>query len=569
MLRPIGMMGIGACIVFVLAACGLLAPEEGPATFTAVVPAAPTTTPPPPVTPTKTLPPPTSTPVPSPPAPTATAAPKIKRGGILRGAQQRAYTSLDSSIAPSRPQWALGALYDCLLDLEYGGPARPRWEMTPGLAVSWRQTDATIIDLQIRSGVRFHDGSMLTAEDVKFSLDRLANHPRSQARDSLSAQEDVEILDPQTVRVTLKAPQAGYLPSLSCLSAPAGILPKSVVERLGDAEFGRRPIGTGPFILADYAPEDRVTVNKFSSYWDKGDDGQPLPYLDGASFRVVDETAMMLVELRAGTLDIVDAVNQRDVLGIKASQDIVYDESPGERTFRFAHGFNPSAGPFAQDRRLRQAAEHAVDREGLNRLFAFGAGRPAYHPFWSPGMLGYDESLPRYEFNPEKARQLVREAGYATGLEITLTGIAREPDRRIAEAVKAMWDTVGLRTRVELSERPAFRARMADGSFDAGFWGTRSSLDPDLQRRYFHSQGLANWNGWSDEKMDACLDEGAAESDGQKRAEVYKRCQRIIYEGAFLGAGYSEASAVAMRKAVRGIRWEWGAVSLNRAWLER
>ncbi|MCL4534296.1 MAG: ABC transporter substrate-binding protein [Bacteroidetes bacterium] len=477
--------------------------------------------------------------------------------------------SLDPHLATTRTHWALGALYDCLFELELADKVNIRWQVEPALAESWKQVDPTTVEFKVRPGVVFHDGSSLTADDVKFSLERIATNPKSYGKDFISAQSTVEKVDAQTVRAKLKAPNAAYVPNLSCWAYTMGIVSKAAVEKLGEEEFGRKSMGTGPFDLAEYMPDDHVTVKKFANYWQKGTDGQALPYLDGATFRVINDTSVMQLELKAGNLDVVGSVDPKDVAGVKANPELIFEESPGQATFYFTHGYNQQTGPFSNNLKLRQAAEYAIDRQSLATVMTSGAGRPAYYPYWAPGMLGYDETLPRYEFNLDKAKQLLKEAGYPDGVEINFMTIAREPDRRIVEVVQQMWAKAGIRAQVDSLERLAWISRIQNGNFQVAFWGTGTALDPDTQKFYVYTKASANWSNWSSKDMDQCMDQGATELDPSRRAEIYKRCQRIIYDEAYVGAGYLLPGAVAYRKSVNGVGWQFAANNLRRVWLEK
>ncbi len=504
--------------------------------------------------------------------PAATAAPavKVKRGGTLRGGQAGAYLSLDPHIATTRSQWGLGAMYDCLVELSLADKAKNQWEIKPALAESWKQVDPTTVEFKVRPGVKFHDGTDFTADDVKFSLERLATHPKSYGKDFIQAQASVEKVDAQTVRAKLKTPSGSYISSLSCWAYTMAMVSQAAVTKLGDDEFGKKPVGTGPFAPTEYMPDDHVTLKKSPvAYWEKGTDGQPLPYLDGVLFRVMNDAAIMQVELKSTNIDIISTVDPKDIAGVKSNPALVFDQSTGQATYQFTHGYNTQTGPFAQNLKLRQAAEYAIDRENLNKTFTFGAGTPAYYPFWAPGMLGYDDTLPKYQFDAAKAKQLVTEAGFPGGVDITLSMIARDPDRRIAEAVKQMWDSVGIRTQLDLLERLAYNTKMNGNNFVVGGWTSGTRLDPDLQKFYVYTKAPANWSNWYSKDMDKCMDDGGAELNVTKRAEIYKQCQKIIYDNAFVGAGYLIPDAVAYQKAVSGVGWEYAANNLHRVWLDK
>jgi peptide/nickel transport system substrate-binding protein len=499
-----------------------------------------------------------------------TPAVSIKRGGTVRGGQTGAYLTLDPHLSTARSAWAVGATFDCLVELSLADKAKQQWAVKPALAESWKQVDPTTVEFKVRPGVKFHDGTDLTADDVKFSLERLVTHPKSYGKDFISAQGSVEKVDAQTVRAKLKTPSGSYIPSLSCWAYTMGMISQAAVTKLGDEEFGKKPVGTGPFMPTEYMPDDHVTLKKSPvAYWEKGADGQPLPYIDGMLVRVINDTAVLQVELKSANVEIIGTVDPKDIAGVKSNPALGFETSNGQATYQFTHGFNTQTGPFATNLKLRQAAQYALDRENLNKTFTFGAGSPAYYPFWAPGMLGYDEALPKYQFDQAKAKQLVIDAGFPNGVDVTLSMIARDPDRRIAEVVKQMWDSVGIRTQLDLLERLAYNAKMNSNNFGAGGWTTGTRLDPDLQKFYVYTKASANWSNWYNKDMDKCMDDAGTEMDTAKRAENYKRCQKIIYDEAFVGSGYVMQDAVAYQKFLTGLSWEYATVNFHRVWMNK
>jgi peptide/nickel transport system substrate-binding protein len=506
----------------------------------------------------------TTAPAPASPTPAV----KIQRGGTLRVANSSTYDRLDPQLSQVITQPGMRMQFDTLLAYELN-PASKLFEVGPELCEKWEQPDAKTIILKIRPGVKFQDGSALTAEVVKFNLDRMKDNPKSFAKASVVSVDKVEVVDPATVKLNLKVPSASALPSLSGYSSPTGIVSKEAVEKLGDDEFGRRPVGTGPMIASEWVQDSRVVYKKWDGYWRKGVDGQALPYLDGASFRYMPDASVMMVELKAGNIDTVENVEPKDVAGVKANPDLVYQQLPWNLTFYFHHGFNQKSGPFSNNLKLRQAAEHAIDRDSMAKTLTFGLGGPAPRPLWGPGMIGYDETVPIYEYNQGKAKQLLSEANLANVVDVTLAVISRSREQRIGEVIKSMWDAVGIRTKLDVLERLAFNAKLQSFNFEAGFWTGGTQLDPDLLSRYLTTGGVANWSGWSEPEMDKCMEEGRSILDIKQRDTIYKRCQRIIYEKAFVGTGYYEVNNNTYSKKVNGIRSQFAMRDYRDVWLSK
>ncbi len=501
-------------------------------------------------------------------AATATPAAKIKRGGALRVATSSTYDRLDAQLSQVVTQSGMRMMFDGLMSYDFN-PQTKAFQISPDLVEKWEQPDPKMILLTVRQSVKFQDGSALNADVVKFNIDRMKDNPKSFAKSSVTAVDNVQVVNPTTVKVNLKVPSASALPSLTGYTSPTSIVSMEAVQKLGDDEFGRKPVGTGPMALGEWVTDDHVTYKKWDGYWKKGEDGQPLPYLDSATFRYMPDASVMLLELKAGNLDAVENVEPKDVAGVKANPDLMYQEMPWALTFYFHHGYNQKASPFGDNLKLRQAAEYAIDRDAMAKTLAFGLGGPAPRPLWGPGMLGYDETLPAYEYNQAKAKQLVSEAGFGGGVDMALSVISRSREQRIAEIVKSMWDAVGIRTTLEILERLAFNAKLQSFNFQAGFWTGGTQLDPDLLSRYLTTGGVANWSGWSDPDMDKCMEEARSTLDVKQRTDTYKRCQRIIYEKAYVGTGYYEVNNNVFNKKVEGVRTQFTMRDYREVWLSR
>jgi peptide/nickel transport system substrate-binding protein len=378
----------------------------------------------------------------------------IKRGGILRVAKEWRYPTLDAHLSNVTSLHGFRMLYDCLLRHELNAETG-RFELRPELAESWERVNDRTFVFHLRSGVKFHDGSDFNADVAKWNLDRMRQHPKSGKKDDVTAIQGVEVIGSHLIRVNLKAPTASLLVNLSAAAGRAEMISRTAVEKLGDDQFGRQAAGTGPMQFGEWVPDDRLVLKRFDGYWQSGADGKPLPYLDGAVFRVITDPAVGILELRAGAMDLTDGVEAKDVARVKAVPELVYREVPQSGQIYFTMGFNPRSGPFARSQKLRQAALHALNREAMAKALGFGQARPHYYVYWGPGMLGYDDAVPRHEYSPPRVRELLHQAGHPNGVDVTLTVINRAAEMRIAEVVKQMWDALGIRTTLEVFERLA------------------------------------------------------------------------------------------------------------------
>ncbi|MCL5024938.1 MAG: ABC transporter substrate-binding protein [Chloroflexi bacterium] len=538
-----------AVVASLMAACTAVAPSATPAK-----PAASTVAP----TVAATTAPKAEAATPKPAAPTPTPAPKIKRGGTLRVAEEEHIPHLDPYLSASAHRGVYGLVYNSLVRRNLSDPNTGKFEVQPALAESWQVVDPTTVVFKLRKGVKFHDGSDFDAEVAKWNLDRMAKNPQSVAKDVVESIEQVEVVDKDTIKLHLKAPSASLLVMLT----PGGsagrsrIVSKAAVEKLGDQEFGRAGIGSGPMRVTKWVPDDRVLMERFDGYWEKGEDGKPLPYIDAVVDRFIPDPTTILAELRVGTIDLTDRIDVKDVTTVKSASNLVYWEIPwgGVGTYL---GINAQQGPFASNLKLRQAAAHAMNRDAMVKTLLYGIGGPLYWP-WAKGDLGYDESSPYYKTDPARAKQLVSEAGYPSGIDARLMIYGPPIRLRNAEMMKQMLDDVGIRTTIDNFERLAWinKARTREG-WDLLLVAFDIFPDPDGHSRNLTTTGLGNWTGQQNPEMDKCMAAGRSSYDPKQRHEAYKRCSDVIYNDAYFTTLWLLPHNFVFQKNVKGVTMEY------------
>ncbi len=296
-----------------------------------------------------------------PAAPTPTAVAKIKRGGILRPAGEGGPDSPDPHLGAGGATTTFPIIFDGLFRYEMDSQAGflvPKPEMVE----SWEFPNPTTAIFKVRQGIVFHDGSTWDAEVLRWNLDRIMNHKKSRGKTYTEAIKSVELVDPRTVKLTLKAPSAALLVNLSRISTSTHMVSKEAVEKMGDDAFLRKPVGSGPFELVEYIENFRFTAKRFDRYWEKGADGQNLPYLDGVDFRVILDTAVAVMELKARTIDLMSPFEPKDVTTIRADPELTYTELNYALRTVPAVGFNQFKG-FIQAAEARDLVHSRV--EGL------------------------------------------------------------------------------------------------------------------------------------------------------------------------------------------------------------
>jgi peptide/nickel transport system substrate-binding protein len=277
------------------------------------------------------------------------------------------------------------------------------------LAESWEMSeDIKSVTFRLRRGVKFHDGSELTAEDVKFTLDRIKGPSfKSRLAYTLKDLDRVEIVDKYTVICHLKKPTVGFLRNLV---RAGGIIPKKVVERVGNKAFANHPIGTGPFKFAEWVKDSHVTFEAFDDYWD----GRPK--IDRLIFRVIPEASTRVAALLAGEVDVISGITPDQVKSIKKAKNCTLEPVGGLFiNFLLLNTLKP---PF-DNVKVRQAVNYAMDVDSIVK-HVYGGYATRLRGLYGDKLFSYDPKSWVYPHDVEKAKKLLAEGGYPNGIDVKL-----------------------------------------------------------------------------------------------------------------------------------------------------
>ncbi len=399
-------------------------------------------------------------------------------------------------------------------------------DLIPGLAESWEQIDDVTWHFNIREGVAFHNGDPLTAHDVAFSIDRhRAEETASPSAFLVGFIEDVSVVDDMTVEIVTDAPFAPILAHLAH-SATSIVNERSVTEA-GD-DFGTDvAVGTGPFRFVTWETASQVVLERNDDYWQ----GDVLP--ERVVFRAIVDGTVRAIELEAAGIDIAYALEPRDALRLQDHPSVTM--APIETLSTQYVGFNAEKEPF-DDVRVRQAINHAIDSETIVDVIYEGFGFPATSPI-SSQVFGANLDLEGYEFDPERARELLAEAGYPDGFSTTVWTNDNPLRIQIAEIMQAQLGQIGISVDVEVLEWSTYLADTAAGAHDMfilGWVTVTADADYGLYALFHSSQfgSAGNRTFWSDPRVDELLDLGRQEADLDLRSEFYYEAQEIIAEQA-------------------------------------
>lgn len=407
----------------------------------------------------------------------------------------------------------------------------PDMKVVPELAESFEQVSPTTYDFVIRQGVKFHDGSEMTVEDVKFTLDRItvenAMGGQTSPRQSLMGPvESVEVVDDRTVRINLTEPW----PILPAMLPNQQIVSKAFVEEVGQDGLATQTNGTGPFRLVDWRRGDSIILERFDDYYGGAAEIEPVgkACVERVIFKFIPENASRVAALLAGDVDIINDLPPFSIDQVKGSANADVMTVNGTRSFYLALN---NRGDIFDDVRVRQAVAHAIDRDLIiDRIL--GGNAVAMNGILSPDAFGFKEGLPAYDYDPEKAKSLLAEAGHPDGIDVTLDVEGAYKDT--AEAVASLLTRAGIRTTVQVGEGAQVNTKWRshdepkEGDMFFTSWGN-GSLDPyDIFIPTHRTEDRGNTAGYSNPELDALLDQASVELDAEKRAAFYHQAQDII-----------------------------------------
>ncbi len=492
--------------------------------------------------------------------------PRAQAGGVIRVGITQEILNLDPHVATAFSSFqVMDLVYESLLRLD---PRTLRLE--PNLAETWSVSpDGLVYTFRLRRGATFHDGSQVDATDVKFSIERILDPAtRSPQASFLEPVREVAVVDPFTVRVTLKRP---YAPFLSILTGPGrGIVPVNFEDKVGDPRT--RTLGSGPYRLERFSAS-AVRLVRHDGYWRRDAGGQRLPYSDAVEFRVIPDPATLRAALRAGEVDLIVGfgvdVNTAQALArvsgiqVQSAPDLAYS----------LVGIQNERPPF-NDLRVRQALSLAVDRAAVARV-VYG-GRAAVAGPLPPTLQEWQplppSRLPLYGYNPERARQLLQQAGQGR-VALRVMPIPTVPEAlQIAQVLREQMAPAGFSVEIEQVDFATFLARWRGSQFDLFVSLNGGFVDPDLHLyRHIHSTGATNVFKFRDATIDALLDQGRATADPSRRVRIYRELQtQIAQKVPFLFVTYADVFA-ASRTLLQGFVMSStrSMVPLAESWLAR
>jgi len=419
------------------------------------------------------------------------------------------------------------------LDLLYNRLVRldDNMQVVPDLAESWEIPNNLTYIFHLRKGVKFHNGRELTADDVKYSLERVLDPATaSPGRSYISTISKIEVVDAYTVKLTLSAPLASLLDALT--SNNISIVPKEAVQANGNLQ--RVAVGTGPYMLQEWVVDNSMTLVKNPNYFEAG-----LPKSDQIIFRVIPEEASLYAGVRSGNLDLATINDGATIRQAKSDKNVVVMSKPGMNVRVFS--FNNQKKPF-DDIRVRQAVALALDRSEILTMAEYGMGAatgpiPISAKVWAIS----PDKLPLGKTDYAKAKQLLADAGYPNGFSFDIVcSSTYEGGLAVAQVVQNQLKNIGLTANLDVVEWGNYIDRWVKRDFATMVELRGGSSEPDrFLYRSLHSTGGVNNFMYKDAETDALLELGREQTDPAQRKATYDKVQEVLSEKAPLVFLYS------------------------------
>jgi peptide/nickel transport system substrate-binding protein len=443
-------------------------------------------------------------------------------------------------------------MYDSLLH------KTPKLEYEASLATEWKALDDTTWEFKLRKGVLFHNGDAFSAEDVKFSVDRVLDPAtKSPQYGNIRAIKEVKIIDAHTVHLITDKP----FPLLLERMVFFPIIPKKHFEKVGAQAFAEHaPVGTGPYKFVEWKRDQYLHLERFEQHW-RG----PAP-IKTFIIRVIPETSTQIAELKTGGVDIVRNVPPELMADLQNHPNTYVSAAPILRTHYVQLDMR---GPPFDRKEVRQAANYAIDRQAVIDKLMGGFGR-IVPTVINPMAFGFDPTVEPYHYDPKKARDLLKQAGYPNGVDITLhAGVGTAFHRQIAEAIAEMLTEVGIRTNLKIWDPgPAWnKFFQGEGKATHGFygtWGYYSTFDADAILHPLYHTEPGGWVGkWYTRLpgLDELIDEARSTVEREKRLAIYAKIQRLLKEEAPSIFLWHQYDMLGLSKRIvyeaRGDEWIW------------
>jgi peptide/nickel transport system substrate-binding protein len=442
-----------------------------------------------------------------------------KKGGTLRVGFYVEAVTMDPHLSGSKiDRQVYHNIYEPLLTLD------TKLNIKPGLAESWTQPDGKTLIFKLRKGVKFHDGTELTAEVAKFNFNRMKTEAKSLRKGEVANIDTVDVVDSHTIKINLKKPDASLL---ATLTDRAGMMvsQKVIQERGAGLERDAKGAGTGPFEFVEWVKDSHLVIKRNDNYWDK----KGGPYLDRIRYRPIPDDVVKLQSLQGNEIDVMDYVQPRDVAPMRADKRLVVVDVPSLASFNYQ--LNHTKPPF-NNKALRQAVAYAIDLDQIVKAVWLNVGYASNGPI-SPASWAYDKTIAPIKRDLAKAKARLLEGGQPGGFTFTVTTNNLPINIQEAEVIQAQLKDAGITMKIQLVDSSTLIASGNNKNFEMiGFqWSGRPDPDGNTYQFYRTTPGTSfNWSGMANEKIDVLLDKSREAASQAERKKLYTELTRSLQD---------------------------------------
>lgn len=498
------------------------------------------------------------------PVGSAAGAGKPVKGGQIVVAIERDATTFDPTKSQDVYSNAIiGLVCDSLYKIDDKG------QVVGSLVEKTENPQPNVYVMTLRKGIKFQDGTDLDAAAVKFNLERHMNDPKGTRLQDVKDITSIDTPDPQTLRITLKAP---FAPFTSKLTGGAGYIQSpTAVQKLGDnLQRDLTGAGSGPYKFVQWQKDTQIVIERNPDYWGKDADGTQLPYLDRITFKPFPDENVRLTNVKTGDADVLlGPPPYKDIQDLKSSSDLNVNEIPG-LGFQFIW-VNTDKEPF-NNPAMRRAVSYAIDREQIRQTVYFGAGKLLQLPV--PEVIPWaavTDNLPYSQRDVDKAKQELSSAGI-TNPSFTFQISNSSPQlQQDAELIKDELKDAGISMEIQLIEFATIIQNGNAGDYQALSLGWSGDVDPDgdLYSLFYTKAGF-NFGKYSNPQVDKLLDDGRQNLDQAKRAQAYKDAQKILLQDQPMIVFYNQPQISVTRKEIQNYPQTydgyWGVRDLEKVW---
>jgi peptide/nickel transport system substrate-binding protein len=411
------------------------------------------------------------------------------------------------------------AFCDKLFDID------EKLNIVPQLALSHETSaDGKEVTIKLRPGVKFQDGEPFDAEAAKFSLDRHLTMPTSFRKPELAALDHVDVVDPLTVKLILKAP---YSPLVAQLTDRAGMMvsPKAAKEA-GD-KFGLHPVCAGPYKFVERVQQDRMVFEKFADYWNKDN-----VHIDRIVYLPLVDATVRLANLKSGGLDLIERLLATDIKAVKDDPKLKLSSAIelGYQGVTLNVGKDKAKGPLSQSAKVRQALDLSIDREAINQVVFNGEFKPG-NQWINPDHPYYQKAFPIRQRDVAKAKALLKEAGVTPPVNVDFMVPKGAETEAVAQVIQSMATETGFDMKIRVTEFATSLKQAEAGEYQAYMLAWSGRIDPDGNSYVFQkTEAPQNYSAWSNAVADKALDDGRLVTDPAQRKAIYEKLTKAVLD---------------------------------------